>query len=190
MEHPRDAKKDVGRPARLMRLIAACLDPRAWAHGIKLLNFYNYTHVSELRRIQRSANVRISPTASFANGHNISLGARVRIGAGVHVWAGQTNGQILLGEDVMIGPNVMITAASYDFNDGSPVTEQPMKEADVTIGRDVWLAYGVVVLPGTVIGDGAIVAANTVVRGSVPKNAIVAGNPMELVGTRQTKASD
>jgi len=87
----------------------------------------------------------------------------------------------------LMAPNVMLTATAYRFNQGSPVTKQPLKEADVIIGRDVWLGYGAVVLAGTTIGDGAIIGANAVVRGTVPENAIMSGNPAVQVGTRFDK---
>ena len=74
--------------ARVLRFLRAVLDPRALAHGFKLLNYYNYTHVRELRKLRRGRQVAISPTASFANGHNIVIGNRVTIGAHVSLWAG------------------------------------------------------------------------------------------------------
>ena len=63
----------------------------------------------------------------------------------------------LLGDDVLLAPNIMITAANYRFNDGSPVTKQAMDERDVIIGDDVWIGYGAVVLAGVTIGDRAII---------------------------------
>ena len=48
---------------------------------------------------------------------------------------------------------------------------------DTVIGHDVWLGFGAVVCPGARIGNGVIVGAGTVVRGSVPDYAVVIGNP-------------
>ncbi|MFN2310288.1 MAG: acyltransferase, partial [Gammaproteobacteria bacterium] len=81
-------KVKLSRRARVWRFLGALLDPRALAHGFKLLNYYNYTHVRELRKLRRGRHVAISPTASFANGHNIVIGNRVTIGAHVSLWAG------------------------------------------------------------------------------------------------------
>lgn len=86
---------------------------------------------------------------------------------------------------MLFGPEVLITAANYRFNDGSPVTEQLMDEADVTIGRDAWLGARVIVLPGVTIGEGAVIAAGSVVRKDVPSFAIAAGVPAKVVGERQ-----
>ncbi len=47
----------------------------------------------------------------------------------------------------------------------------------VTIGNDVWIGHGAVVMPGVTIGDGAVVGANAVVTGDVAAYQIVAGMP-------------
>lgn len=60
----------------------------------------------------------------------------------------------------------MITAASYRFNEGQPVTRQPMDEADIVIGDDVWIGTRGIVLSGAIIGAGALV------REDVPPMAI------------------
>ena len=50
----------------------------------------------------------------------------------------------------------------------------------------VWIAANVSISPGSRIGDGAIVALGSVVRGDVPSCAIVAGNPARVVGWRDS----
>lgn len=59
---------------------------------------------------------------------------------------------------------------------------------DTVIGHDVWLGYGALVLPGARIGNGVIVGAGAVVRGSVPDYAIVTGNPARVARLRFAKA--
>ena len=178
-------KKKTTRLQRLFRLLGAMFDPRAYAHALKVVNYFNYTHVAELRQATRTGKQNISPMASFANGRNIVLGNRVNIGAHTNIWAGPGTARVVLGDDVLIGPSVMITAATYRYNDGGPVNEQAMDEADIIIGRDVWLGYGAVVLAGVTIGDGAVIGACSVVKKDVPAFAIVAGNPAKVVGERR-----
>ena len=55
---------------------------------------------------------------------------------------------------------------------------------DVCIGNDVWLASGCTILSGVSIGDGAVVAARSVVSRDVPPYSIVAGNPAQIVRFR------
>lgn len=178
-------KAKTTRLQRLFRLIRSILDPRALGHAAKVLNYYNYTHVAELRKATRGKGMMISPTASFANGQNIVLGDRLHLGANSSLWAGPGKGRILLGDDVLIAPNVMVTAANYRFDDGSPVTDQAMDEIDIVIGSDVWIGYGAVILAGSTIGDGAIIGACAVVRGEIPKGAVAVGNPARVVRYRK-----
>lgn len=180
------ARKTVlGRTARLLRLIGSTLDPRAWAHAVKLVNYYNYSHVAPMRRIRVGAQAAISPNATFANPERIEIGPRARIGARCVLWAGPSTGRIVIGEDALLGPEVMATAAGYRFHDGSPVTDQHMDEADVTVGRDVWIGARAILLPGAAIGDGAIIGAGAIVRGRIPPFAIAVGAPARVVGQRR-----
>jgi virginiamycin A acetyltransferase len=55
---------------------------------------------------------------------------------------------------------------------------------DTVIGNDVWLGRGATVLPGVSIGDGAVIAAHSVVTKDVAPYAVVAGNPARQVRTR------
>ena len=174
----------LSKAQRLKRLLLAFVDPRAWGHAVKVVNYYNYMHVAELRKMTRGTGCVISPMATFANAQNIVLGDRCRIGANCYLWAGPGAGRIILGQDVMLAPQVMMSAANYRFNEGSPVTDQAMKEADIVIGRDVWIGYGAVILAGANVGDGCIIGAGAVVRGTIEPFSIVAGNPALVVGQR------
>lgn len=177
-------KQRLGTGQRILRGVLAALDPRAYFHLLRMLNYWNYSHVRPLRRIRRGPGARISPDAVFSNPERIIIGKRLHLGSRCFLWAGPSKGRILIGDDVLFGPEVLVTAANYRFNDGQPVTEQAMDEADVVIGNDVWLGARAIVLPGSRIGDGAIVAAGAVVRGEVPPMAIAAGVPARVVGER------
>lgn len=61
-------------------------------------------------------------------------------------------------------------------------------KGDTRIGNDVWLGYDSLIMPGVTIGDGAIVAARSVVTHDVPPYAIVAGNPARIVRMRFPEA--
>lgn len=173
------------RAARFRRLIVSVLDPRAWLHLLKIVNYYNVTNAVPARQLTRGRSLNLSPTASLSNPQNIVLGERVRIGAHSSLWAGPGQGRIVLGDDVVIGPNVMVTAANYRFNDGSPVNDQAMNEADVIVGRDAWIGAGAVLLPGAEVGDGAIIGAGAIVRGKVAPGDIVATTPAQPIGKRR-----
>ncbi|MEW6486687.1 MAG: CatB-related O-acetyltransferase [Thermodesulfobacteriota bacterium] len=66
--------------------------------------------------------------------------------------------------------------------------EEPSR-GDTVVGNDVWLGYRATVLPGVRIGDGAIVAACSVVAADVPPYAVVAGNPARVARMRFSAAA-
>lgn len=61
--------------------------------------------------------------------------------------------------------------------------EYPYK-GDTVIGNDVWIGYEAIIMPGITIGDGAIVAAQSVVTKNVSPYTIVGGNPAEVIRQR------
>ncbi len=51
----------------------------------------------------------------------------------------------------------------------------------VTIGADVWIGGGAILLPGITVGDGAVIGAGSVVTKDVARDAVVAGNPARAI---------
>jgi acetyltransferase-like isoleucine patch superfamily enzyme len=60
----------------------------------------------------------------------------------------------------------------------------PTCNGDITVGNDVWIGAKSTIMSGVKIGDGAIVAANSVVTKDVEPYAIVGGNPSKLIRYR------
>lgn len=176
------------RAQRLLRLLAATFDPRAWAHFIKVMNYYNYTHVQELRKADVSRSANIAPNAGFANAQNIVIHDNVTIGAYCQIWAGPERARVTVGQDALFAPDVMVTATTYRYNEGAPVTDQAMDEADIDIGADCWLGRGATILAGSHLGQGCIVGAHSVVRGTFPAYSVIAGSPARIVGQRTPPA--
>jgi virginiamycin A acetyltransferase len=94
---------------------------------------------------------------------------------------------------IMNGANhAMSGFSTYPFNifghgweEGFDVgTWEAENRGDTVIGNDVWIGMEAVILPGITIGDGAIVAAKSVVTHDVPAYAIVAGNAAKVVKMR------
>lgn len=77
-----------------------------------------------------------------------------------------------------------LTTFPFAVLDPAAMTGYQPDTRDMTIGHDVWLGYGAMVLPGARIGNGVIVGAGAVVRGSIPDYAVVAGNPASVVRMR------
>lgn len=76
-------------------------------------------------------------------------------------------------------------SALPDLWPSAPTTEDyHTSRGDVTIGHDVWLGSGAIILSGITIGHGAVVAAHAVVTKDVPPYAIVGGNPAKVIRKR------
>ena len=65
-----------------------------------------------------------------------------------------------------------------------PITGHPLPPKAVEIKNDVWIGRNVYVMPGVVVGDGAVIATNSHVVKDVPEYAIVGGNPSKVLGYR------
>jgi acetyltransferase-like isoleucine patch superfamily enzyme len=132
---------------------------------------------------------RLSPALSIRNPERISIGAGAHIGQWSHLWAGDHAGRITIGDHALLAPEVFLTASDYDFDSSDgPVMDLPKRERDITIGANTWLGAKVVVVAGVTIGEGAIVAAGSVVTKDVPAGAVVGGVPAKVI--RQRGASD
>jgi virginiamycin A acetyltransferase len=65
-----------------------------------------------------------------------------------------------------------------------PAEDELPYKGDTVIGNDVWIGYDALIMPGVTIGDGAIIAARSVVTADVPPYAIVGGNPARVIRQR------
>lgn len=100
-----------------------------------------------------------------------------------------SGGRLIVGSFCSIADEVTIllggehdgaAVSTYPLNalfdqDGLPMHETT--KGDVTLGSDVWVGYGALILSGVTIGDGAVIGAASVVTRDVPAYAVVAGNP-------------
>lgn len=108
-------------------------------------------------------------------GKNITLGERVFINSGCKF---QDQGGVTIGDDSLIGHNALLATLNHDMD---PDRRADMHPAPIVIGKRVWLGSNVTVLPGVTIGDGAVVAAASVVTKDVPANSVVVGSPAKVV---------
>jgi maltose O-acetyltransferase len=83
---------------------------------------------------------------------------------------------VAIGDRAQIGPAVQIYAADHPRDAALRRSGRELGRP-ITIGSDVWIGGGAIILPGVSIGDGALVGAGSVVTKDVPSGAIVMGNP-------------
>ena len=95
-------------------------------------------------------------------------------------------------EFVMNGANHrMCSVTTYPFNimgggweQFTPALEDLPLKGDTVVGNDVWIGQNVTVMPGVNIGDGAIIAANSVVTKDIPAYCVAGGNPCKIIKKR------
>ncbi|MGF6990231.1 acetyltransferase-like isoleucine patch superfamily enzyme [Lachnospiraceae bacterium PM6-15] len=109
------------------------------------------------------------------NGKNITLGKRVFINSGCHF---QDQGGITIGNDVLIGHNVVLATLNHGM---TPDKRKDLHPAPINIEDNVWIGANVTVLSGVTIGENAIVAAGAVVTKDVPSGVIVGGVPANVI---------
>ena len=110
----------------------------------------------------------------WLEGTTLSIGAYTSIADEVHIFLG--------------GQHRTDWVASYPFpaflDEASAIPNYGGTRGDVRVGNDVWLASGCTILSGVTIGDGAVVAARSVVSRNVEPYSIVAGNPARHIRYR------
>ncbi len=97
---------------------------------------------------------------------------------------------------VMNGANHRMSGFStYPFNifgngweRSTPLPQELPYKGDTVVGNDVWIGYEAMLMPGVRVGDGAIIAARSVVSADVPAYAIVGGNPARVLRMRYDDA--
>ncbi|WP_299938751.1 acyltransferase [uncultured Pelagimonas sp.] len=89
-----------------------------------------------------------------------------------------------IGAHCMIGPECYITDHDHGTALGQPVGQQPLIEAPVRIGEDVWLGAQVKILKGVTIGAGSIIGSGSTVTRDIPENVIAVGSPARVVRDR------
>jgi virginiamycin A acetyltransferase len=103
------------------------------------------------------------------------------------------SGKITIGKYCQIGANVAIHATNHPISYmttyiNSNLFKGELKkncnEKEVKIGNDVWIGHSVIIVGNVTVGDGAILAAGSVVTKNVDPYSIVAGNPAKLIRKR------
>ena len=123
-------------------------------------------------------------------GDNISVGDRVYININCTILDGvldeENDGdkklvnndiQISIGDDCLIGPNVQLLAVSHDIDPHLRKSHKHNYLQGITLGCNVWLGAGVIVLAGVSIGENSVIGAGSLVAKNVDANSFYAGNP-------------
>ncbi len=120
---------------------------------------------------------QLASTAMILHADRIEVGDHVYLAH--NTWVQGVAG-VVLEDEVMLGPQTVVVTSNHGMKDGSYRWAHG-EMAPVQIGRGSWTGAGCKVLPGVVIGKGALCAAGSVVTTSVPDYTIAAGVPARTV---------
>ncbi len=133
------------------------------------------------RRILKSCgkNVNIERNAFFTA--ELSIGDNSGVGINCEI-----NGPVTIGNDVMMGPEVVIYTSGHEYGRTDiPMQQQGLTQVrSVVIGNDVWIGRRAIIMPGVTVGDGAVIGAGAVVTKDVPAYCVVGGVPAKVIKRR------
>jgi acetyltransferase-like isoleucine patch superfamily enzyme len=114
----------------------------------------------------------------------LEIGTNTYIGENNNIRA--SGGTIKIGANCLISQNVTLVTTNHKIKKGFLINSQGWTQERnfIFIGDDVWIGANSVVLPGLNIGEGAVIAAGSVVTKDVEENAIVCGNPARFLKYR------
>lgn len=161
---------------------------------------YENVHIDWSVRLDKNIDIWVSDGGSLAIGPGsqidrdcrlVARGGDIRIGSGCYIRRGTTitaRDSIRIGNDVLIAEFVTIRDQDHRIDGEGAIKDLGFVCAPIVIGDGAWIAAKCTVLRGCAIGTGAVVGANSVVKGLVPDNAVVVGAPARLIRLRKASA--
>ncbi len=157
--------------------VAGCLPD--FASGAVRTRLYQRAGFSIGRGTYIMGNIRVA--GSMVNPYtNLTVGRRCLISVNVIV---NVDAPVVIGDDVTIGPSVLIYTGSHALGPGSRRCDSTAIGRPVRIEDGCWVRVGAIILPGTTLGRGCVVAAGAVVAGRFPPNSYIEGNPARATKT-------
>lgn len=132
-------------------------------------------------KMQKNAEINVADDFIIYPGHHIVVmeNAQLNLGSGyinrnarIHCFR-----KITIGNNVSISENVTI----WDTDSHTIIGKEDQMTQPVTIGNHVWIGNNVTLLKGVSIGDGAIIAAGSVVAKDVPAGCLAGGVPAKVL---------
>ncbi|MCI8855592.1 MAG: acyltransferase [Clostridiaceae bacterium] len=112
----------------------------------------------------------------------VSIGSHTTINRGCHMFASFhcKEVEIFIGNHVAIAPDVYLLAAGHDYTQ----LTLPDTAGSITVGDYVWIGARSTILQGVTIGEGAVIAAGSVVTRDIPPYTVAAGVPARVIRRR------
>lgn len=152
----------------------------------RLADAYNRTAIDDTARQREildellgaiGTDSEIRPPFYCDYGYQLRIGARVFANFGL---VALDVAAITIGDDVQIGPNVQLLTPIHPLDPALRLAHWE-QAAPISLGDNVWLGGGVIVLPGVTIGANSVVGAGAVVTKDLAADVVAVGNPARVV---------
>lgn len=152
--------------------------------GLKIFKYKKVSNKSEHNSI--FGNSVVCSTVYIAKPELLKLGEYVFIGDYGRIY--NEKGGVSIGSYAQIGEQILIVTTNHNYENAEKIPyDHKTVHRPVIIDDFVWIGARSTILSGCHIEEGAIIGAGSVVTKSVPKYAIVAGNPAKIIGYRNIK---
>ena len=169
---------------------------------VKLYEKRNMT-IGKNVKIRNNVKIDALSTDGVVLGDNVVLGkasiiectGSIRnLGKGIRIGEGSTFGNdcffgaaggISIGTNVIAGQYIRFHSENHNYSDlNKLIKDQGVSHKGIKVGNNCWIGSGAVFLDGAEIGDGCVVAANSVVTKQFPSNSIIGGVPAKIIKMR------
>lgn len=166
-------------------------DPElAGDRDVTVKKLYDYNQIHPLDRDRRQAaikelfgkageNCTVEQPLFCTYGYNTTVGDNFFLNVNCKLL---DSGKITIGNNVFIAPNVCIITEEHAMDVEKRLAGLEYTHP-VTIGDNVWICAGVMVLPGVTIGPNSVIGAGSVVTKDIPPNSLAVGNPCSVIRT-------
>lgn len=149
---------------------------------------YDYNHIHPLNREERQVaigellggtgkNCVVEQPLFCTYGYNTTVGDNFFLNVNCKL---MDSGKITIGDNVFIAPNVCIITEEHAMDTAQRIQGLEYTHP-VTIGDNVWICAGVIVLPGVTIGANSVIGAGSVVTKDIPPDSLAVGNPCKVI---------
>lgn len=173
----------IGKHTKIICKKKVCLGAGSTIHDNCYINAMSRSGIIAGRAFTLGRNSIIECTGVLSElGEGMIIGDNVGISPNAFI---SIRGNVKIGDDTIIGPNVTIISENHNFFDlDSLIRMQGVSRKGIQIGNNCWLGANVTVLDGVKIGSGSIIAAGAVVNIDIPCNTIAGGVPARVLKTR------
>ena len=148
----------------------------------RTLNYLKGLYLRVFFKSKIGKRVVFYPNIWVFTGRNLVLGDDVDLATGILI---TTDGGVSIGDRTLVGYGTKILSSNHNVPKlPNRIFDSGHTKAPVVIKNDVWLGANCIILPGVTIGEGAIIAAGSVVTKNVPANVFVGGIPAKIIKER------